>query len=253
MFSEAMSSSTKLTLNCQPTLAATAWPVSSAKPTTLLTWPAAVLRPVLAEQLRQRRGQGRDRLDRADDDLLERRPRVLDGADRAGRLEHHGRRDAQVGAAAAVDAGQRGVQRQRLAVAHHGDGHRRPGPGVRGSRRRAGSSCSPACRRRRSPCRRTAARPAWPGTACPTRCRCRCPGRSLLAATQGLIVPSWVVFSLATPMPSTRPKISRKASTKCMNEPAQSTMIRCQAGWRRNDLGSSSGSSPRRARSSRRS
>ena len=61
-------------------------------------------------------------------------------------------------------------------------------------------------------------------------------------ATQEVIVPSWVVLSFSMPMPSARPKISRKASTKCMNEPAQSTMIRCQAGWRRNDLGSSSGS-----------
>jgi hypothetical protein len=43
MFSEAISSSTKLTLYCQPTLAATAAPVASAAPTTLLTWPAAVL------------------------------------------------------------------------------------------------------------------------------------------------------------------------------------------------------------------
>ena len=64
-----------------------------------------------------------------------------------------------------------------------------------------------------------------------------------LAATQELIVPSWVVLSFSMPMPSARPKISKKASTKCMNEPAQSTMIRCQAGWRRNDLGSSAGSS----------
>ena len=43
MLSEAMSSSTKLTLYCQPTLAATAAPVASAAPTTLITWPAAVL------------------------------------------------------------------------------------------------------------------------------------------------------------------------------------------------------------------
>ena len=64
-----------------------------------------------------------------------------------------------------------------------------------------------------------------------------------LAATQELIVPSWVVLSFSMPTPSARPKISRKASTKCMNEPAQSTTIRCQAGWRRNDLGSSAGSS----------
>ncbi len=64
----------------------------------------------------------------------------------------------------------------------------------------------------------------------------------LLEATQAVTVPSWVVLSFSMPMPSARPKISRKASTKCMNEPAQSTTIRCQAGWRRNDLGSSSGS-----------
>ena len=65
----------------------------------------------------------------------------------------------------------------------------------------------------------------------------------VFAATQVLTVPSWVVLSFSMPMPSARPKISRKASTKCMNEPAQSTTIRCQAGWRRNDLGSSAGSS----------
>ena len=42
MFSDAISSNTKLTLYCQPTLAATAVPVASAAPTTLLTCPAAV-------------------------------------------------------------------------------------------------------------------------------------------------------------------------------------------------------------------
>ena len=42
MFSDAISSSTKLTLDCQPTFAATAWPVSRAAPTTLDTLPAAV-------------------------------------------------------------------------------------------------------------------------------------------------------------------------------------------------------------------
>src|SRR5689334_6052560 len=45
------------------------------------------------------------------------------------------------------------------------------------------------------------------------------------------------------PMPTARPKISRKASTKCMNEPAQSTRMRCQPGWWRNERGSSAGSS----------
>src|SRR5712691_4338699 len=73
--------------------------------------------PVLAEQLGQRGGQRRDRLDRADQDLAERRTRVLHGADRAGHLEHHGRRDAEVGAAAAADRGQRGVQGEGLAGA----------------------------------------------------------------------------------------------------------------------------------------
>ena len=63
-----------------------------------------------------------------------------------------------------------------------------------------------------------------------------------LVATQELTVPSWVVLSFSMPTPSARPKISRKASRKCMNEPAASTTIRCQAGCRRNDLGSSSGS-----------
>src|SRR5580704_15566475 len=51
MFSEAMSSSTKLTLYCQPALEATSVPVASAAPTTLLTWPAAVLERSLANSL----------------------------------------------------------------------------------------------------------------------------------------------------------------------------------------------------------
>ena len=42
MFSDAISSRTKLTLCFQPTSAATAWPVSLAAPTTLDTLPAAV-------------------------------------------------------------------------------------------------------------------------------------------------------------------------------------------------------------------
>ena len=64
-----------------------------------------------------------------------------------------------------------------------------------------------------------------------------------LDATHVLIVPSWVVLSFSMPTPSASPAISRKASTKCMKEPADRTRIRCQAGWLRNDLGSSSGSS----------
>ena len=43
MLSDATSSSTKLTLYFQPTSAATAWPVSRAAPTTLVTLPAAVV------------------------------------------------------------------------------------------------------------------------------------------------------------------------------------------------------------------
>ena len=47
---------------------------------------------------------------------------------------------------------------------------------------------------------------------------------------------------VAWPMPAARMNSSTKASTKCMNEPAASTIIRCQPGWRRNDRGSSAGS-----------
>jgi hypothetical protein len=49
-----------------------------------------------------------------------------------------------------------------------------------------------------------------------------------------------VVPGLARPIPAASANSSTKASTKCMNEPAASTMMRCQPGWRRNDRGSSS-------------
>ena len=64
-----------------------------------------------------------------------------------------------------------------------------------------------------------------------------------MAGTQGVTVATWlVVIWFSIPMPSASPKISTAASTKCMNEPAASTISRCQPGARRNDRGSSSGS-----------
>ena len=43
-------------------------------------------------------------------------------------------------------------------------------------------------------------------------------------------------------MASASPKISTAAITKCMNDPAASTISRCQPGARRKDRASSSGS-----------
>ncbi len=63
-----------------------------------------------------------------------------------------------------------------------------------------------------------------------------------LGGTQVATVPSLVVLSFSIPRPSARPKISTAAMTKCMNEPAASTISRCQPGARRKDRGSSSGS-----------
>ena len=50
MFSEAMISSTTLTLAFQPIGAATTWPVASAAPTTLVTLPPGVLARFLANR-----------------------------------------------------------------------------------------------------------------------------------------------------------------------------------------------------------
>src|SRR5581483_3301142 len=63
-----------------------------------------------------------------------------------------------------------------------------------------------------------------------------------LDGTHELTGPSWVVVLLSRPIPAATRNSSTKASTKCMNEPANSTISRCQAGWRRNERGSSAGS-----------
>ena len=61
--------------------------------------------------------------------------------------------------------------------------------------------------------------------------------------TQGVTAATWfVVTSFSTPMPSASPKMSTAASTKCMNDPAPSTISFCQPGARRNERGSSSSS-----------
>jgi hypothetical protein len=51
-----------------------------------------------------------------------------------------------------------------------------------------------------------------------------------------------VVLSFSMPMPTASPKIITAASTKCMNDPAASTISRCHAGAWRKERGSSSGS-----------
>ncbi len=50
MFSEATISITTATLACQPIGAATTWPVTSAAPTTLVTWPPGPLPRFLANR-----------------------------------------------------------------------------------------------------------------------------------------------------------------------------------------------------------
>ncbi len=60
--------------------------------------------------------------------------------------------------------------------------------------------------------------------------------------THGSMAPIVVEFVFDRPMPTARMNSSTKASTKCMNDPAASTIIRSQAGCRRNDRGSSAGS-----------
>ncbi len=63
-----------------------------------------------------------------------------------------------------------------------------------------------------------------------------------LDGTQDATVPSCVVLPFSIPMPSARPKMRTAAITKCMNDPAASTISRCQPGARRKDRASSSGS-----------
>ncbi len=62
------------------------------------------------------------------------------------------------------------------------------------------------------------------------------------AGTQAATVPRFVVLSFSTPIARARPKISTAAITKCMNDPAASTISRCQPGARRKERSSSSGS-----------
>ena len=63
-----------------------------------------------------------------------------------------------------------------------------------------------------------------------------------LAGTHAATGPSCVVLSLSSPIAAASRNSSTRASTKCMNEPANRTIRRCQAGCRRNERGSSAGS-----------
>ena len=64
-----------------------------------------------------------------------------------------------------------------------------------------------------------------------------------LDGTQVSMAPTVVeVLAPARPIPIASANSSTKASAKCMNDPAASTMMRCQPGWRRNERGSSAGS-----------
>ncbi len=61
-----------------------------------------------------------------------------------------------------------------------------------------------------------------------------------LTGTHWVTAPIVVVFWI--PIPMARPSSSTNASAKCMNEPAARTIARCQPGCRRNERGSSAGS-----------
>ena len=76
---------------------------------------------------------------------------------------------------------------------------------------------------------------AWPGThAAPLSRALTDLGRHLVTAPIELVP--------GTPMATASRNSSTKASAKCMNDPASSTMARCQPGLRRNERGSSAGS-----------
>src|SRR6185437_10820520 len=64
-----------------------------------------------------------------------------------------------------------------------------------------------------------------------------------LAGTQAVTL---IVVVFCSPMASATAKISTKPITKCMNEPASSTTLRCHGGLARNVLGSSAGSTASR-------
>src|SRR5215467_848258 len=68
------------------------------------------------------------------------------------------------------------------------------------------------------------------------------------AGTQVSIAPTAVVLlAVSRPTPAATTTSKNSASTKCMNDPALSTMIRCHPGLRRNDRGSSAGSTSSRS------
>ena len=69
----------------------------------------------------------------------------------------------------------------------------------------------------------------------------------MLVGTHGSMDPIVEEFVLARPIPTARMNSSTKASAKCMNDPAPSTIIRCQGGCLRNERASSSGSTSSRA------
>ena len=52
-----------------------------------------------------------------------------------------------------------------------------------------------------------------------------------LFGTHGSMAPTVADELFARPMPTARMNSSTKASRKCMNDPAPSTIIRCQPGW----------------------
>ena len=69
----------------------------------------------------------------------------------------------------------------------------------------------------------------------------------MLVGTQGSMAPIVEELVLDRPIPTARMNSSTKASAKCMNDPAASTIIRCQGGCLRKERGSSSGSTSSRA------
>src|SRR5215472_3379349 len=67
-----------------------------------------------------------------------------------------------------------------------------------------------------------------------------------LDGTQDTTVTTVVVGAVAEPMPTASTHSSTNAMTKCMNEPADSTITRCQAGLARRERDSSAGSTSSR-------
>src|SRR5215471_18713409 len=57
--------------------------------------------------------------------------------------------------------------------------------------------------------------------------------------THGVMELTTLVLGLAWPIANASTKNKKRARTKCMNDPAASTIIRCQPGFDRNERGSS--------------